>query len=252
MSDQQPPAQPPHDPGAPAGPPEPPAVTPVTAPGPPSPPPQYAQPPAVQPYSPQQAPPPPGQGNPYGGWTTAPAYAGGPAVPESVPYVEAHFGPVATFGDRVLALLVDTGLSLVSFLLMLVGIPFIVAGTPDRVGYDEYGMTRYGDANTALIAVGIALFVVFWLAGFAFNLWNRVFRMGRRGQSIGKSVVGLRLVDARTGAPIGAGNCFLRELVSGLVNSVIYLSYLWMLWDDNRQTLADKVVHSTVIKVPKG
>lgn len=223
MSDQQPPT--PEQPAPPPGP---------TAP--------------YQPAAPNQPAP---QQNPYGGWTTAPAYASGPAVPESVPYVEAHFGPVASFGDRVLALLVDVGLSFLPFLLMLAGIPFIVAGVPDRNGVDEYGMTTYGDANGALIAVGIAVMVLFWLVGVGFQLWNRVFRMGRRGQSIGKSVVGLKLVDARTGAPIGAGNCFLRELVSGVVNGVVYLSYLWMLWDDNRQTVADKAVHSTVIKVPK-
>lgn len=223
MSDQQPPT--PEQPAPPPGP---------TAP--------------YQPAEPNQPAP---QQNPYGGWTTAPAYASGPAVPESVPYVEAHFGPVASFGDRVLALLVDVGLSFLPFLLMLAGIPFIVAGVPDRNGVDEYGMTTYGDANGALIAVGIAVMVLFWLVGVGFQLWNRVFRMGRRGQSIGKSVVGLKLVDARTGAPIGAGNCFLRELVSGVVNGVVYLSYLWMLWDDNRQTVADKAVHSTVIKVPK-
>lgn len=208
-------------------------------------------PPPAAPYPAGTSDQPAPQQNPYGGWTTAPAYASGPAVPESVPYVETHFGPVASFGDRVLALLVDVGLSFLPFLLMLAGIPFIVAGAPDRTGVDEYGMTTYGDANGALIAVGIAVMVLFWVAGVGFQLWNRVFRMGRRGQSIGKSVMGLRLVDARTGAPIGAGNCFLRELVSGVVNGVVYLSYLWMLWDDNRQTVADKAVHSTVIKVPK-
>ena len=46
--------------------------------------------------------------------------------------------------------------------------------------------------------------------------------------------------------------CCLRELVSSIVNQVIYLSYLWMLWDDNKQTIADKAVHSTVVVVPKG
>ncbi|QKE82693.1 RDD family protein [Arthrobacter sp. NEB 688] len=237
MSDQHPPEptspQTPPTPGAPASAPQP-----------------YPAPAAGQGYPPQQ-PPPGAQQNPYGGWTTAPAFSGGQAPPESVPYVEAHFGPVASFGDRVLALLIDTAASFLPLLLMLAGIPFIVAGAPDRTGVDEYGMTTYGDTNGALIAVGIAVIVLFWLVGVGFQLWNRVFRMGRRGQSIGKSVVGLKLVDARTGAPIGAGSCFVRELVSGVVNSAVYLSYLWMLWDDNRQTVADKAVHSTVIKVPK-
>ena len=31
----------------------------------------------------------------------------------------------------------------------------------------------------------------------------------------------------------------------------LLLGYLWMLWDTDKQTLADKIVHSTVIDVPK-
>jgi hypothetical protein len=41
-------------------------------------------------------------------------------------------------------------------------------------------------------------------------------------------------------------------VVSNIVNQVFYLSFLWMLWDTDKQTLADKAVHSSVIVVPKG
>ena len=48
---------------------------------------------------------PPPAANPYGGYTQAPAYAGGrPMHPGSVGYVEQYFGPVADFGQRALAL----------------------------------------------------------------------------------------------------------------------------------------------------
>ena len=89
------------------------------------------------------------------------------------------------------------------------------------------------------------------MLGFAIQVWNRIFKMGRTGQSVGKKVVGLKLIGTTTGQPIGAMQAFLRELLSSLINQLIYLSYLWMLWDDNKQTLADKVVNSTVIQVPK-
>ncbi len=75
--------------------------------------------------------------------------------------------------------------------------------------------------------------------------------MGRTGQSVGKRAMGLMLIDATTGQPIGAGKSFLRELVHSLANSIFYLSYLWMLWDADKQTLADKAVSSTVVTVPK-
>ena len=75
--------------------------------------------------------------------------------------------------------------------------------------------------------------------------------MGRTGQSVGKKVIGLYLLDDKTGQPIGAGMCFLRELVAGIVNQVLYLSYLWMLWDTDKQTVADKAVHSPVVVLPR-
>ena len=92
-----------------------------------------------------------------------------------------------------------------------------------------------------MVVSGIVVVVLAYLLALGVSLWNRVLRMGRTGQSIGKSRMGLVLIDARSGAPIGAGRCFARELLSALINQAFYLSYLWMLWDPNRLTLADMV-----------
>ncbi|HET6968762.1 MAG TPA: RDD family protein [Ornithinibacter sp.] len=107
------------------------------------------------------------------------------------------------------------------------------------------------DGNEGAIATGVVLMVLGGLITLAITVWNRIFRMGRTGQSVGKSAMGLKLVDDKTGQPIGAGMCFLREIVAGIVNQVFYLSYLWMLWDTDKVTLADKAVHSTVVVLPK-
>ena len=74
--------------------------------------------------------------------------------------------------------------------------------------------------------------------------------LGRTGQSVGKKIAGQKLINTTSGQPIGAGQSFVREVIHGLANQVVYLSYLWMLWDSNRQTLGDMVAKSTVIKVP--
>jgi uncharacterized RDD family membrane protein YckC len=76
--------------------------------------------------------------------------------------------------------------------------------------------------------------------------------MGRTGQSVGKKMFNQKLINTTTGQPIGPGQAFVRELIAGLANQIFYLSYLWMLWDPNRQTLGDMVAKSTVIHVPKG
>ena len=74
--------------------------------------------------------------------------------------------------------------------------------------------------------------------------------MGRTGQSVGKRAMGLKLVDDKTGQPIGAGSASCASSCTGMVNQVFYLSYLWMLWDADKLTLADKAVHSTVFVLP--
>lgn len=203
--------------------------------------------------APQQPAYPPPAANPYGGYATAPAYAGGrPMHPGSIGYVEQYFGPVATFGQRALALIIDTLIALIGLVPMIIGIIIVIAAAPRRTGtYDEMGSPMMSDGNEGAIATGVVLIVVGGLLTLAISLWNRVFRMGRTGQSVGKSAMGLKLVDDKTGQPIGAGMCFLREIVHAIANQIFYLSYLWMLWDTDKQTLGDKAVHSTVVVLPK-
>jgi uncharacterized RDD family membrane protein YckC len=209
-----------------------------------------------QPHDPNQ--PPPSQPQyPYAGSPPSPYHAApevnpygaaGSAYPGSRAYVEQYFGPVAGFGSRALALVIDTLLTLIGLVPMVLGVVMLVLGAPetDELGYSIDGTTDGGQlvAGGLLLALGILLII-------GIQVWNRIFRMGRTGQSIGKKVMGLRLINEQTGLPIGAMQSFLRELLGGIVNQIFYLSYLWMLWDDNKQTLADKAVHSTVIEVPK-
>ena len=194
-----------------------------------------------------------GQGNPYGGYAPAPGYAGGrPMHPGSIGYVEQNFGRVADFGPRLLGNLIDVGLTLLGLIPTFIGIGVLIAAAPTNVTYDEFGNGTATGGDAGLAVVGGLLIALGALVSFAIWLWNRVFRMGRTGQSVGKQVIGLRLLDEKTGRPIGAWMCFLRDLVSGIVNQVFYLAYLWMLWDPDKQTLGDKAVHSTVVVVPKG
>lgn len=189
--------------------------------------------------------------NPYGGHTAVPPPGAGSSAPGTIGYVEARFGPVAGFGDRALALLIDVAVSVVALVPMALGFALLVAAVPDTYATDEYGNLATGGGSGGLAVAGGLVIGLSALLALGIQLWNRVFRMGRRGQSIGKSQMGLMLVDTRTGQPIGAGRCFARELLSGLVNQAFYISYLWMLWDANRQTIADLAMTSTVIKVPR-
>ena len=70
---------------------------------------------------------------------------------------------------------------------------------------------------------------------------------GRTGQTVGKRALGVRVLDARTGTPIGVGRAIGRHF--GKIISAIPcgLGYLWMLWDPNKQTWHDKMVGSYVV-----
>ena len=59
--------------------------------------------------------------------------------------------------------------------------------------------------------------------------------------------MGIKLVEERTGQPIGAGMCFVRDLAH-ILDGFFYLGYLWPLWDNKRQTFADKILTTVVVE----
>jgi uncharacterized RDD family membrane protein YckC len=70
---------------------------------------------------------------------------------------------------------------------------------------------------------------------------------GTSGQTLGKRALSIRVVDADTGDSIGVGRALARWFGRILSTIVIYLGYLWMLWDRNKQTWHDKLSSSVVV-----
>ena len=140
----------------------------------------------------------------------------------------------ATYGKRVGALLID--------LLMSYGIGGVIF---------VLGIALAVSESTA--GLGVFLFIVGPLVGLAIGIWNKVFKEGKTGQSVGKAQMGISLVDSSSGMPLGAGRCFLREFVFGLLNGITgslfaVIDYLWPLWDQNNERVMDKIMTSRVIK----
>lgn len=78
--------------------------------------------------------------------------------------------------------------------------------------------------------------------------WNLWYTQGRTGQSLGKLVVGTRLVSEGTGQPVGGLTAFLRS-VAHLVDALpCFVGYLWPIRDARRQTFADKLAGTVVVK----
>jgi uncharacterized RDD family membrane protein YckC len=72
---------------------------------------------------------------------------------------------------------------------------------------------------------------------------------GLTGQTIGKRLCGIRVVDESEGHTVDVSRALVRYLVSLVSGFVCLLGYLWMLWDPRRQTWHDKVSRTLVVRV---
>lgn len=104
-----------------------------------------------------------------------------------------------------------------------------------------------GSVTTILYALlktgGYALGIIVALAYYSY------FEGTPRGQTLGKQVVGIRVIDLVTGDSIGHSRAAIRYVSSILSAIAIYIGYLWMLWDGEKQTWHDKFASSVVVPV---
>lgn len=93
---------------------------------------------------------------------------------------------------------------------------------------------------------GRILYFLCLLIGLAYQVYNR-WILGGQGQSIGKKVLGMKLVSEETGQPIGALNAFVRDICHIVDSIICYVGFLFPLWDAKRQTIADKIMKTVVV-----
>jgi uncharacterized RDD family membrane protein YckC len=138
--------------------------------------------------------------------------------------------PYASWLKRVGAYLIDSLLVTVAYFPAFIGVIISASDTSDALA-------------TSLTVLGALL-------SLAVFVWNTCLRGGRTGYSIGKGVLGIKLISEQTGQPVGAGQSFLRALCHVVDGIPCYVGYLWPLWDGRRQTLADKVRGTVVLAGP--
>jgi uncharacterized RDD family membrane protein YckC len=152
-------------------------------------------------------------------------------------------GTYASFGARLVARLLD-GLLLVVPTAVVIILLVAVVPTEERlctVNGDLERCTVPTGAGVLLILLAILAVVVGYLAYY-------IVLTGRRGATFGQRAMHIQVVDTYTGATIGLGRATGRYFMSAVSSWPCYLGYLWMLWDDRRQTWHDKVVNSVVVK----
>ena len=179
----------------------------------------------------------PGYGQPSSAYGEAPAGApyGQPGQQYGGPPAGYQPGPVAQPGGYAF------GAPPYAAWLTRVG-AYIIDGIPAWI------LFVIGEALTAHGGAGPAIGGILYLAGLGWIVYNRWFQGGRTGQSLGKRATGIWLLGEETGQPIGAGMAFVRD-IAHIVDAIIcYVGFLFPLWDGKKQTLADKMVHTVVLK----
>jgi uncharacterized RDD family membrane protein YckC len=147
-----------------------------------------------------------------------------PPPPQGAPQVPQTFGasgPRAGFWVRFGALLID------SIIIAIIPIILIAIGSSSN--------------SSGILALGYVLYIVGAIAYYVY------FEGGPTGQTLGKSAMGIRVIDFNTGGSIGHGRAFVRwigRIVSGFL---CYLGYFWMLWDKEKQCWHDKMANDVVV-----
>ncbi|MER7330927.1 MULTISPECIES: RDD family protein [unclassified Micromonospora] len=205
----------------------------------------YAVPPQYAP--PGHVPPP--------GWTPPPGWAPHPAPPPLGPGGQ----PLASFGDRLLAYLIDLGISmLVAMVLFLPAFMLffwnmtddLTRTNPDGTLVEPDPGSFVTDFFLPILLLELGLVVVllglYWL--------YHVEYMKRTGQTYGKRVMKLRVVPLDPAATLDrrmAGKRYaVQHVAATFLPGLSYLDGLWQLWDKPwQQCLHDKFAGTVVVKV---
>ncbi|MFG2403485.1 RDD family protein [Streptomyces brevispora] len=129
----------------------------------------------------------------------------------------------AGWWSRFAALLIDG---------VIIAIPYgILVGIGAGIG---------GGAGSAITMLGV-------LVGIGLGLF-KLYKEGTTGQFIGKKALGISLLREADGQPLGFGMAFVRYLAHFVDSIACYIGWLWPAWDSKKQTFADKICSTLVVK----
>ena len=226
---------------------------------PPPPPPPGGYPPPPPPQGGGYQPPPPPQGGGYqpppppqgGGYQPPPAPAAGysqvPGGPPSGALPKEAYTPWQT---RVLAYLIDA-----IPLIILQGIGYaLLLGTQETACITDTSGYNLGEfCATGASTIGQLAIALTGILGLAYWIWNLGYKQGTTGSSIGKGIMKFKIVDEKTGQPVGFGMSVVREVIYWVAAAICFIPWLvavlFPLWDVKRQTLVDKILNHAALPI---
>ncbi len=129
--------------------------------------------------------------------------------------------------------------------------PAPAAGQPEVLFMRRAGFwNRFAAALLDLILISFLIPLIgpfFVLAAIIYfvGMWTW------RGTTIGSIVMGLKIVRTN-GTPINFGVALVRSLSSLFSAVVLFLGFLWVGWDREKQGWHDKIAGTTVVRMPRG
>ncbi|MGW4246062.1 RDD family protein [Nocardia sp. NPDC004722] len=205
--------------------------------------PAYDAPKPAYDQSPYGAPQQPAYGAPQQPAYGAPQPAYGAPQPAYAPF-GGYGAQYASWGARVGAYLIDYLIVFVPAMIL-----YFIAGAAGTSKVECTTSSTY-DVNCTgggMNAFGYILMLLAFAVSFGGSLYF-AYMEGTTGQTIGKKTVGIKLIRESDGQPVGFGLAFGRRLLHVIDALPCYIGFLWPLWDDKKQTFADKIVNTTVVK----
>lgn len=216
--------------------------------------PGYGQQPPANPYGGPQTPPPQPpayQASPPPAYPAQPAFpaASQPqyGVPQQQPYGFAGgaYGAYASWGPRFAAYLVDALIAgIPASILYFIGVALFASDVSSGTYDPNTGEFTTGGSGGA---GGFMVIMLAAVVSFVIQLYF-IYMEGTTGQSPGKKLTNIRLISEQTGQPIGFGMAFVRKLAHILDGLPCYIGFLWPLFDAKKQTFADKVMNTVVVR----
>lgn len=149
--------------------------------------------------------------------------------PEALGQKALSSGTYATFFQRFAAALIDG---------ILIGITYGIISSVFGIGGNAGSTVKTAYSRN----FGLIPTLIFWAYA--------VFMDVKYGATLGKMALKIRVQNMDTGQNLTWLEAILRESVGKMLSSfVLFLGYLWMLWDDKKQCWHDKVGKSTVVRV---
>ena len=150
-------------------------------------------------------------------------------------------------GRRVLAYILDSTVVVALWILAYTTILKSIIDDENRARISDPHGSIYAVSAASSSATPVVLFAILFVVT-SYYIWVT----GRTGQTPGKRLLGLWVVDSKSGAPIGIRRSLGRYFVQGILNFACYAGLWSPLLDSSSgrfQGLHDKAVGSQVISI---